>query len=162
MTRSRHIRPFSVRAACAGHSLGADAHDVAGNRIQSVARPQSRPTQSMGQLTTHVLDTHSGCPAAGVRIELRSCGPGAALLLATCTQGSGRPAQPLLTGAQFRRGRYELCFAVGEYFRSKGVALGEPAFLERVVVDIGIADVEQHYHVPLLMTPWSYAVYRGS
>jgi 5-hydroxyisourate hydrolase len=116
----------------------------------------------MGQLTTHVLDTHGGRPAAGVRIELRSCGPGATLLLSTLTQGNGRPPQPLLTGAEFRRGRYELCFAVGEYFRARGVALEEPAFLERVVVDVGIADVEQHYHVPLLMTPWSYAVYRGS
>lgn len=116
----------------------------------------------MGQLTTHVLDTHGGRAAANVRIELRSCGPDAALLVATRTQESGRPPLPLLAGADLRPGRYELCFEVGEYFRARGVALAEPAFLERVVVNVGIADIGQHYHVPLLMTPWSYAVYRGS
>jgi len=115
----------------------------------------------MGQLTTHVLDTHSGRPAAGVRIELRCCEPGGALLASATTLDSGRTERPLLTGEEVRRGRYELCFQVGDYFRQRGVALSSPAFLEQIIVQIGVADTEQHYHVPLLVTPWSYSVYRG-
>ena len=116
----------------------------------------------MGQLTTHVLDTSAGVPAAGIRIELRELSPSAPALLASVSTGSdGRCAAPLLAGTAFRAGRYALTFHVAEYFRGRGLALPQPAFLEEVVVQIGIAHPEQHYHVPLLLSPWSYSVYRG-
>jgi 5-hydroxyisourate hydrolase len=116
----------------------------------------------MGQLTTHVLDTSAGLPAAGVRIELRELATAAHEMLATVATGNdGRCAAPLLSGAGFRAGRYALTFHVAQYFRSRGLALPEPAFLENVVVQFGIANPDEHYHVPLLITPWSYSVYRG-
>jgi 5-hydroxyisourate hydrolase len=116
----------------------------------------------MGQLTTHVLDISAGLPAAGVRIELRSVGSGSQTLLASvATTKDGRCAAPLLSGDAFRRGQYVMTFYVAEYFRGRGVALPEPAFLEDAVIRIGIADADQHYHVPLLVSPWSYSIYRG-
>ena len=116
----------------------------------------------MGKLTTHVLDTHSGVPANGVRIELRELRPTETQLLGIFVTGDGgRCASPLLEDDRFHEGRYELTFHVGEYFRNRGVALPEPAFIEEAVVRIGIADASQHYHVPLLITPWSHSVYRG-
>jgi hydroxyisourate hydrolase len=118
--------------------------------------------REMGQLTTHVLDISGGLPAAGVRIELLELNAGTPkLLLSTATAKDGRCPAPLLTGADFRAGRYALTFHVAEYFRGRGVVLSEPAFFEEAVVRIGIAHPEQHYHVPLLITPWSYSVYRG-
>jgi 5-hydroxyisourate hydrolase len=116
----------------------------------------------MGQLTTHVLDTSAGVPAAGIRIdlhELAATGPN--LLTATTTGQDGRCAAPLLAGGNFRSGRYALTFHVAEYFRARGVTLPVPAFLDDVVVRIGIAQPSEHYHVPLLISPWSYSVYRG-
>jgi 5-hydroxyisourate hydrolase len=116
----------------------------------------------MGKLTTHVLDTHSGIPASGVRIELRAVMPTETQLLGSfVTAENGRCADALLQDERFLPGRYELTFQVGDYFRRRGVALSDPAFLEEAIVRIGIADASQHYHVPLLMTPWSYSVYRG-
>jgi len=116
----------------------------------------------MGKLTTHVLDTHSGVPAAGVRIELREIASiGSLLIGAFVTADNGRCAEPLLQEERFRRGRYELTFHVAEYFRARSIALPDPAFIEEAVVRIGIAHPDQHYHVPLLITPWSYSVYRG-
>jgi 5-hydroxyisourate hydrolase len=116
----------------------------------------------MGKLTTHVLDTSVGLPAVGVRIELIELTSVAPKLLATVTTGKdGRCAEPLLEGADFRAGRYALTFYVAEYFRSRGLALPAPAFIEEAVVRIGIAEAAQHYHVPLLISPWSYSVYRG-
>ena len=116
----------------------------------------------MGKLTTHVLDTHSGIPAGGVRIELREItSMGSQLLGMFVTAENGRCAEPLLQDDRFRCGCYELTFHVADYFRSRGVALSDPAFVESAVVRIGIAQPDQHYHVPLLMTPWSYSVYRG-
>ena len=116
----------------------------------------------MGKLTTHVLDTHSGLPAAGVRIELRQLlAPQAQLLGVYVTDDNGRCAGALLEDEGFQAGRYELTFQVGDYFRRRGVALSDPAFVEEAVIRIGIAYPNQHYHVPLLMTPWSYSVYRG-
>jgi 5-hydroxyisourate hydrolase len=116
----------------------------------------------MGQLTTHVLDTSAGLPAAGIRIELHvlaATGPN--LLAATATGRDGRCSAPLLTGSGFHGGRYALTFHVAEYFLGRGVTLPEPAFLDDVVVRIGIAHPDEHYHVPLLISPWSYSVYRG-
>jgi 5-hydroxyisourate hydrolase len=117
----------------------------------------------MGQLTTHVLDVATGMPAGGLRIEVHEDRePGEPALLATAvTSDNGRVAAPLLTGAALHAGRYTLTFHVAEYFRRRGMALPEPPFIERAVIRIGIAEPEQHYHVPLLITPWSYSVYRG-
>jgi 5-hydroxyisourate hydrolase len=116
----------------------------------------------MGQLTTHVLDTSAGLPAAGIRIELHAlAAAGSALLAATATGADGRCSAPLLAGSDFRSGRYALTYFVSEYFLARGVSLPVPAFLDDVVVRIGIAHPAEHYHVPLLISPWSYSVYRG-
>jgi len=117
----------------------------------------------MGFLTTHVLDTMNGCPAAGLRVALyRLEGEAALLLRELALDGDGRAGGPLLEGAAFETGRYRLVFEVGAYFRARGAALPEPVFLDRVPLDFGIADASSHYHVPLLASPWSYATYRGS
>jgi 5-hydroxyisourate hydrolase len=116
----------------------------------------------MSRLTTHVLDVSAGMPAVGVRIELRALQAAASQLLAVHHTGEdGRCMSPLLEGERFAAGRYTLTFYVGEYFRGRGLELPEPAFIDVAVVHFGIAQVDQHYHVPLLVTPWSYSVYRG-
>jgi hydroxyisourate hydrolase len=116
----------------------------------------------MGQLTTHVLDISAGLPAAGLRIDVHEWLAEAPALIATVTTGKdGRVAAPLLAGAAFRAGRYALTFHLANYFRARGVALPTPAFLEEAVIRIGIAHPDEHYHVPLLIAPWSYSVYRG-
>lgn len=116
----------------------------------------------MGKLTTHVLDTHGGQPAAGIRIALYAVGPdGTKLVGQHVTGADGRIAAPLLEGDRFQRGQYELVFGLADYFRARGIALPHPAFIEEARIAIGIALPEQHYHVPLLITPWSYSVYRG-
>jgi 5-hydroxyisourate hydrolase len=115
----------------------------------------------MGRLTTHVLDTSVGLPAAGMRIELHAASAGRPLLANAVTAKDGRCATPLLADGAFDAGRYALTFRVGEYFRARGVVLPEPAFIEVVVIDLGLADAQAHYHVPLLVSPWSYSVYRG-
>jgi 5-hydroxyisourate hydrolase len=116
----------------------------------------------MGQLTTHVLDTSAGLPAAGIRIEVHDLAVATPRLLVTVATGlDGRCPAPLLTGSDFHSGRYALTFYVSEYFLARGFALPVPAFIEDVVVRVGIADAAQHYHVPLLISPWSYSVYRG-
>lgn len=116
----------------------------------------------MGQLTTHVLDISAGLPAAGLRIDLHGLQADSLTLITTVTTGKdGRVAAPLLAGPAFRAGRYSLTFHVASYFRARGVALSEPPFIEEAVIRIGLADPDQHYHVPLLIAPWSYSVYRG-
>jgi 5-hydroxyisourate hydrolase len=117
----------------------------------------------MTRLTTHVLDVAAGIPAAGMRVELHDAGVSPARRLAEArTNRDGRCDRPLLEGEAMRVGRYSLTFHVGEYFRGRGVALPEPAFLEEVVVQFGIANAAQSYHVPLIVSPWSYSTYRGS
>ncbi len=121
----------------------------------------------MGRLTTHVLDTAHGCPAAQMKIELWAIAPdfGKRTHLKTCiTNADGRTDQPLLADADLHAGVYELVFAVGDYFARKSPALtaGSLPFLDQVPVRFGIADVTAHYHVPLLTSPWSYTTYRGS
>ena len=113
----------------------------------------------MGQLTTHVLDISAGLPAHGVRIEVH--GAGMAAPVEVSTGRDGRLPQPLLAGTVLLQGRYILTFHLGAYFRARGVVLPEPAFLEQAVIHLGVADPAAHYHVPLLITPWSYSVYRG-
>jgi 5-hydroxyisourate hydrolase len=105
-----------------------------------------------GWLTTHVLDTAAGRPAAGVAIELTR---GRELLRTAVTNADGRTDEPLVAPGQLEAGEYELVFAVGDYF-------GEAAFLDRVPVRFRIADPGAHYHVPLLVSPWAYSTYRGS
>ena len=97
-----------------------------------------------------------------MHIELRRFDPAGATLQTAITNAQGRTDAPLLSGEDMQVGSYELLFAVGEYFRAAGLALPEPAFLETVPVRFGIADRDASYHVPLLASPWSYAVYRGS
>ncbi|MCM2343447.1 MAG: hydroxyisourate hydrolase [Alphaproteobacteria bacterium] len=113
----------------------------------------------MGKLTTHVLDTAHGCPAQKMSVRLFRDG---ALLLETITNDDGRCDQPLLSGDALQQGRYRLEFGVAAYFKNKGVTLSDPAFLDVVVIDFGIADANSHYHVPLLVSPYSYSTYRGS
>lgn len=116
----------------------------------------------MGRLTTHVLDTASGLPAVGVSVELYRVGTTQELIATIRTDDHGRSAQPLLEGAAMVPGRYELVFAVGDYFAARGTPMSEPRFLDRVPLAFGIADTGAHYHVPLLISPWSYSTYRGS
>jgi 2-oxo-4-hydroxy-4-carboxy-5-ureidoimidazoline decarboxylase len=117
-----------------------------------------------GRLSTHVLDMHGGQPAEGVAIELwemSEAGPGR-LLLRTVTNRDGRTEQPLITERPLPIGTYELLFAVAGYFAARGVILPEPPYLDVVPIRFSIAEPEGHYHVPLVVTPWSYATYRGS
>lgn len=114
-----------------------------------------------GKLTTHVLDTAHGRPAAGMAIDLLDLVTGI-LVLTLRTNADGRPDAPLLSGESMGTGRYELRFHVGEYFASAGVALPDEPFLDVVPVVFGIADPAAHYHVPLLVSPWAYSTYRGS
>jgi 5-hydroxyisourate hydrolase len=126
----------------------------------------------VGRLTTHLLDTARGQPAAGVAIELfRIQGDGAEerreRVVRVVSNADGRTERPLLQGVDLRPGRYELVFLVGDYFRTVGLDKGgpdlpDPPFLDRVPVRFGIANVQAHYHVPLLVSPWSYSTYRGS
>ena len=117
----------------------------------------------MSKLTTHVLDTMHGCPAAGMGVRLYRVDGGAATLLRTLELNhDGRADSPLLAGADMRAGRYRLEFDVAGYFRARGVQLPEPPFLDVVPLDFGIADPTMHYHVPLLASPWTYSTYRGS
>jgi 5-hydroxyisourate hydrolase len=119
-----------------------------------------------GFLTTHVLDTANGCPAAGLEIELSRLGNNGerSVIKTTRTNDDGRTDEPLLPQAEFEPGVYEIVFSVGEYFAgiARGSELPEPPFLDRVPVRFGIADAEAHYHVPLLASPYSYSTYRGS
>ena len=117
----------------------------------------------MGHLTTHVLDTAQGRPAAALRVRLlRRDGDVFVALCDDVTNADGRCARPLLEGPTMRAGRYRLVFDAGGYFRAAGMALPDPPFLEEVTLDFGIADVDARYHVPLLLSPWSYSTYRGS
>jgi hydroxyisourate hydrolase len=117
----------------------------------------------MAKLSTHVLDTHSGRPAAGVEIELHTLEPGGARLIASArTNADGRTDRPLLEGAAVKRGRYRLVFRIGDYFRAQGIELPDPPFVDVVPVDFGIAEDGGSYHVPLVCTPWTYTTYRGS
>lgn len=115
----------------------------------------------MGRLTTHVLDTAAGQPAAGLRILLTMLDRPGGPSVERVTNTDGRLDRPLLEGDAFKPGRYELLFHVGDYFRARGVNLADPAFLDIVPVRFGIAG-DAHYHVPLLVSPYGYSTYRGS
>ena len=116
----------------------------------------------MGRLTTHVLDTANGRPGAAMRIELFSVDGERRLVVSGETNDDGRCDAPLLEGAAFKAGTYELVFGAGAYFRALDTKLADPPFVDDVVIRFGIADADAHYHVPLLVSPWSYSTYRGS
>jgi 5-hydroxyisourate hydrolase len=123
-----------------------------------------------GWLSTHVLDTANGCPAQGMQVSLYvrepsvdGCADGRWLPLRNVvTNADGRIDGPLLSGADFKAGHYRLVFDVDGYYRQRGAQLPAMAFLTQVPIDFGIADEQAHYHVPLLVSPWSYSTYRGS
>ncbi len=119
-----------------------------------------------GKLTTHVLDTAHGCPGKGITIALwkldhNSNLDSKTLLKTTETNSDGRTDLPLLEPKEMKQGIYELVFTIGDYF-AKYSAYSEPLFLDEIPIRFGINDVEAHYHVPLLVSPWSYSTYRGS
>ncbi len=138
--------------------------------MTSLTTPDPHTTPSGGRLTTHVLDTVHGAPAAGMTIALYvrddapdgSGSPTWRLLREVVTNADGRVDGPMLAGADLRPGVYRLVFEVERYFRAKGVALPTPAFLSQVPLEFGLADAHAHYHVPLLVSPWAYSTYRGS
>jgi len=117
----------------------------------------------MGHLSTHVLDTAHGCPAAGMAVTLQRVQASGPVTLKQITlNADGRADGPLLAAADMATGRYRLLFAVAPYFRARGVVLPEPPFIDVVQLDFGIADASAAYHVPLLVSPYSYSTYRGS
>lgn len=149
--------PEAERAA----ALAEIGHITRLRLVEAVDGP-GRP-KTDGRLSTHVLDTAAGRPAAGVRIVLMEIGASAHGILAeTVTNADGRTDAPLLSGGPLRIGSYEIAFHVGDYFAGPGAGIGRPPFLDVVPVRFAIAEPEAHYHVPLLVSPWSYATYRGS
>jgi 2-oxo-4-hydroxy-4-carboxy-5-ureidoimidazoline decarboxylase len=141
-------------------------------KIEPVALSKSAPnpggkdmsqSNTPGRLSTHVLDTHSGRPAAGVRIALIGIeGEGQEIIVQTMTNADGRTDAPLLAGATMRTGPFELHFDMGAYFLENGVALPEPPLFDTVIIRFNISDAGAHHHIPLLATPWGYTTYRGS
>ncbi len=116
----------------------------------------------MGRLTTHVLDTAQGCPAAAVNVALYRLEDEFKLLKQDRTNADGRLDSPILDVDDFQPGVYQLVFQAGDYFPNTTLDLPDPAFVGEVVLRFGIADADAHYHVPLLVSPWSYSTYRGS
>jgi len=115
----------------------------------------------MGRLTTHILDTAHGVPAAGVEIRLLSLSATRELVARVASNADGRTDEPLLEGVTMKAGTYELEFEIGDYFRDNAAAIDDPAFLETVVIRFSVK-ADEHYHVPLLCSPWAYSTYRGS
>lgn len=117
----------------------------------------------MGYLTTHVLDTAQGRPGQGIKIEVfRITGDERQALKTVTTNDDGRCDAPILDGDEFTTGSYELVFHAGDYLRAQGFEADEPRFLDVIPLRFGVADASQHYHVPLLVSPYSYSTYRGS
>jgi len=115
----------------------------------------------MGRLTTHILDTAHGRPAGNVAIRLYALDGDRSLIAAVVSNGDGRTDEPLLDGDAMQTGSYELEFDIGTYFSAQGVTLDDPAFLDTIVIRFSV-QASEHYHVPLLASPWSYSTYRGS
>jgi 5-hydroxyisourate hydrolase len=117
----------------------------------------------MGRLTTHVLDTAHGRPGAAIRVRLyRKRGTDYVLLKEVSTNADGRCDEPLLEAGEFTAGTYRLVFSAGAYFAAQGLVVPQPAFVDEVTLNFGVADADAHYHVPLLVSPYSYSTYRGS
>ncbi|MEO8241096.1 MAG: hydroxyisourate hydrolase [bacterium] len=118
---------------------------------------------STGWLSTHILDTARGCPAAGIRITLyRVTGSGRDQIAEMDTNADGRTDQPMLAGEGFAVGTYELVFSAGDYLRASGQAAAEVLFLDDIPIRFGVQDPAAHYHVPLLLSAYGYSTYRGS
>ncbi|MGB7974511.1 MAG: hydroxyisourate hydrolase [Roseiarcus sp.] len=118
----------------------------------------------MAGVTTHVLDVSRGQPADGVRVELYELAGGSdrKLIADVATNSDGRTDKALISADQARAGRFELVFHIGDYFRQRRAELADPPFLDIIPIRFGLADPKAHYHVPLLVSPWSYSTYRGS
>ena len=115
----------------------------------------------MTKLTTHCLDIFSGKPAKGVKVEVYSISGNKEKLNSTILNNNGRSDKPLLEGANFKEGQYELIFFIGDYFKNL-TNLSKTPFLNEVIIRFGVSNPKEHYHVPLLVSPWSYSTYRGS
>ena len=138
---------------------------VAGSSLLASAVLAPRVLLAAGSpgLTTHMLDTASGKPAEGVKIDFSVLEGEAYKLIRTVhTNADGRNAEPLLTPDNMKAGQYQLVFYIAEYFTKLGTVLPNPPFLDKAVIQFGMADATSHYHVPLLASPWSYTTYRGS
>ena len=138
---------------------------VAGSSLLASAVLAPRVLLAAGSpgLTTHMLDTASGKPAEGVKIDFSMLEGEAYKLIRTVhTNADGRNAEPLLTPENMKAGQYQLVFYIAEYFTKLGTVLPNPPFLDKAVIQFGMADATSHYHVPLLASPWSYTTYRGS
>lgn len=129
-----------------------------GSNVDAKKANQGR---SVGQLSTHILDISGGIPASGVDIRLYTLSEGRPLVTSAVSNSDGRTDSLLLEGEAMQSGEYELEFDVGPYFKSRGSAVAEPAFLDTVVIRFSIS-ADERYHVPLLVSPWSYSTYRGS
>jgi 2-oxo-4-hydroxy-4-carboxy-5-ureidoimidazoline decarboxylase len=136
---------------------------IAALRLDQLVTAEDR-LQVVGRLSTHVLDTHSGKPAAGIAVELVELADlgSSRVVTRTVTNSDGRTDQPLIGGRPVPIGKYELVFSVAEYFAGRQVPLSDPPFLDRIPLRFAVSEPEGHLHVPLLVTPWSYATYRGS
>jgi 5-hydroxyisourate hydrolase len=120
--------------------------------------------QDLAGVTTHVLDVTSGQPAGGVRVEFYELagGPDRNLIADVVTNADGRTDRPLMSADEARAGRFELVFHAGDYFRRLRTGMADPPFLDVIPIRFGLADPQAHYHVPLIVSPWSYSTYRGS
>lgn len=153
-------------AAGAVARRGAALRDMAGRakragRVEVYAKVYT--LYAMGHLSTHVLDTAHGCPAAGMRVSLERLDADQwTRVKSLVLNHDGRTDGPLLDAAAMAVGRYRLLFEVAAYFRARGVVLPDPPFIDVVQLDFGLADAAGRYHVPLLASPWSYSTYRGS
>jgi 2-oxo-4-hydroxy-4-carboxy-5-ureidoimidazoline decarboxylase len=166
-TRDSILRDFERRlpndAAAEMRIAIVEIFRIAALRLdQLVESPDRLPVR--GKLSTHVLDTHSGRPAAGIALELIELSELGASRVVTraITNADGRTDAPLIGGRPVPIGRYELSFKVGKYFAERGVPVSDPPFLDQIPLRFSVADPEGDLHVPLLVTPWSYATYRGS
>ena len=160
MARPASKLPYDEAGIVASASVG--IRSGCGGRTAGPKRRVYREIE-MGQLTTHVLDTAQGRPAAAMRIRLyRKRGADYAALKDISTNADGRCDSPLLESEAFSAGLYRLVFSAGAYFAAQGVDLPQPPFVDEVTLDFGVADAGAHYHVPLLVSPYSYSTYRGS
>jgi 2-oxo-4-hydroxy-4-carboxy-5-ureidoimidazoline decarboxylase len=136
---------------------------IAALRLDQLVAGES-PLKVHGRLSTHVLDTHDGKPAAGIAVELVELSElgNSRVIARAITNSDGRTDQPLIHGRPLPIGHYELSFRVASYFVQRRVPLSDPPFLDHILLRFAVAEPEGHLHVPLLVTPWSYATYRGS
>jgi 2-oxo-4-hydroxy-4-carboxy-5-ureidoimidazoline decarboxylase len=161
------LRDFERRlpndAASEAQNAIAEIGRIAALRLDQLVEGGDR-LKVHGRLSTHVLDTQSGRPAAGVAIELVELSElgSSRVITRAITNDDGRTEKPLIGGRPVPIGRYELTFAAGDYFAARGVPLSDPPFLDRIPLRFAVSEPEGHLHVPLLVTPWSYATYRGS